>query len=81
MGWDAFGLPAENAAIDRKLNPADWTHQNIIQMKSQLEKLGFSFNWDQVNNNRKKLSKFMTLSCRSCRHALLITTSGHNGYF
>ncbi|XP_055614131.1 leucine--tRNA ligase, mitochondrial-like [Uranotaenia lowii] len=47
MGWDAFGLPAENAAMQRKI-PADrWTRQNIDQMRQQLEKLQFSFDWDR----------------------------------
>lgn len=47
MGWDAFGLPAENAAIDRNTHPAKWTYQNIAQMKAQLQKLGLSLDWDQ----------------------------------
>ena len=47
MGWDSFGLPAENAAIDRGINPKDWTVQNISDMKSQLIQMGFDFDWDK----------------------------------
>ena len=45
MGWDAFGLPAENAAIQNKIAPSDWTARNINEMKSQLQRLGFSYDW------------------------------------
>ena len=45
MGWDAFGLPAENAAIQNKIAPSDWTTRNINEMKSQLQRLGFSYDW------------------------------------
>ena len=46
MGWDAFGLPAENAAIQNNLHPKDWTLKNISVMKSQLKRLGLSIDWD-----------------------------------
>lgn len=45
MGWDAFGLPAENAAIQHNIHPARWTYENIALMKEQLKSLGFSFDW------------------------------------
>jgi leucyl-tRNA synthetase len=47
MGWDAFGLPAENAAIQNKLHPGVWTKKNISMMKSQLQRLGLSIDWDK----------------------------------
>ncbi|NNL10248.1 MAG: leucine--tRNA ligase, partial [Pseudomonadales bacterium] len=47
MGWDAFGLPAENAAIQNKTAPAKWTYQNIDYMREQLQSLGFSFDWQR----------------------------------
>ncbi|SFZ85086.1 leucyl-tRNA synthetase [Devosia enhydra] len=47
MGWDAFGLPAENAAMERKLNPGTWTRQNIATMKAQLKSMGLSIDWSR----------------------------------
>jgi len=47
MGWDAFGMPAENAAIQNKSHPADWTYQNIDYMRKQLKKMGLSYDWDR----------------------------------
>jgi leucyl-tRNA synthetase len=47
MGWDAFGMPAENAAIANKTHPAAWTYQNIDYMRSQLKRMGFSYDWER----------------------------------
>ena len=47
VGWDAFGLPAENAALKNKRHPKEWTYQNIQTMKKQIEALGFSYDWER----------------------------------
>ncbi len=48
IGWDAFGLPAENAAIKRGLDPRDWTYENIAQQKASMRRYACSFDWDRV---------------------------------
>ncbi len=47
MGWDAFGMPAENAAMEHGVHPAKWTYQNIDAMRGQLKRMGFSYDWDR----------------------------------
>src|SRR2546423_15674041 len=47
MGWDSFGLPAENAALKAKVHPKQWTLANIAHMKSQMKRLGFAYDWSR----------------------------------
>jgi leucyl-tRNA synthetase len=47
MGWDAFGMPAENAAMEKKVHPGEWTRSNIATMRGQLKRLGFAFDWSR----------------------------------
>jgi leucyl-tRNA synthetase len=47
MGWDSFGMPAENAAIAHSIHPSVWTNENIAHMKKQLQRMGFSYDWDR----------------------------------
>lgn len=62
LGWDAFGLPAENAAIERGIDPASWTTKNIANMKEQILSMGGIWNWDKVGAS----------SCGSGFHSLQI---------
>lgn len=54
MGWDAFGLPAENAAIERGIHPAEWTTKNIAIMKEQMNKLMLDLDWSRVRTKVEK---------------------------
>ena len=47
MGWDAFGMPAENAAFENNIHPRDWTNDNIKNMKDQLKSMGISYDWSK----------------------------------
>ena len=47
MGWDSFGLPAENAALSKKVLPSEWTYKNIADMKEQMRPLGLAFDWSR----------------------------------
>src|SRR3990167_9047488 len=47
MSWDAFGLPAENAAIQNKIPPAEWTHRNIEHIRKQMQQMGFAYDWSR----------------------------------
>lgn len=75
MGWDAFGLPAENAAIERGILPQKWTERNIRHMKSQLKALSTDFDWSRVRTYCN-----LHLIGRKLRHVTRVIINGRNGY-
>ena len=71
MGWDSFGMPAENAAFENNIHPRDWTNQNIKNMKEQLKSMGISYDWDKklvrdqntLNSNKIIYKFFKQIFC------------------
>ena len=62
MGWDAFGMPAENAAIQNKVPPAQWTYDNIAYMKKQMTAMGLAIDW-----SREVASQYIQSLCEYCQ--------------
>lgn len=68
MGWDAFGLPAENAAIERGLHPAVWTKANIAKMKDQLKAMNGDIDWSRVRGGCAQQMIYLELMKSPLRH-------------
>ena len=65
MGWDAFGLPAENAAFENKVHPAKWTRENIASMREQLKTMGLSYDWNRELAPASRITTAMNRRCSS----------------
>ena len=76
MGWDSFGLPAENAAIEKNLNPKDWTYSNIRTMRKQLESLGLSVSWREATSDPSFYKWTQWLAIQLMKHDLLYKSMG-----
>lgn len=74
-GWDAFGLPAENAAIERGIDPEQWTMVNIEKMKGQLKSMNTSFDWESVRTCMVDGVHRLIKSCRKYQRVFLPSTS------
>lgn len=80
-GWDAFGLPAENAAIERGVDPAQWTMANIEKMKGQLKSMNTYFDWENVGMSCRGRVQWLIECYRNYQHAPQISTSTHKDFF